>query len=243
MSRWAQLGTGLATIAALLAAGCETPSSRRCDPLPCPYATFDLHARSDSMMAWTYRDLNLPPQQTTGFVPAPPTGFDCAIELSQSRVSRFGAGGADKVDLGAITLTCAAGPYAPFDLTISLGDIRDWPAGTSTLVAPPGSITNNFGGSNCGGVRYDGLALNVTVETASGGSAPFPQLVTDDYARVFRVDFDTASVTPQAGVAAGPYGNDKTCDDFPMTGAVSLHLAQTRADYAAYPDAVCQCID
>ena len=221
----------LAALGCLFVAGCGlTPT---CDPPPCPKTTtFDLRALDDSVMTWTYRDLNLPPQVTTGFVPAPPMGFDCSFNFPGGQVYQ-----GSEVNLGAITLTCAATPYAPFDLTISgLGDIRDWPAGSFTLVALPRSVALKWpGATNCGDVSFDLLALNVTVEIAAGGSAPFPQLVTGDYARVFRVEFDTASVTPTKA-----HGID--CDDFPMSGKVSLHLTQTAADYVANPDAVCRCL-
>ena len=72
--------------------------------------------------------------------------------------------------------------------------------------------------------------MTVTVETATGGPAPYPKMVTDDFVRTFRLDFDTATAT-----SAG-----QPCD-LPVTGKVSLHLTQTAADYVYDPDAPCLC--
>jgi hypothetical protein len=79
----------------------------------------------------------------------------------------------------------------------------------------------------------DGIALTVNVETATGSEAPYPQLVTSDFVRTFRLDFDTTSV--QARDATGA-----ACD-FALALQVSLHFTQTAADYVYDADAPCVC--
>ena len=76
--------------------------------------------------------------------------------------------------------------------------------------------------------------LTVVVENATGTAAPYPTLVTDDFVRTFRLEFDTSSVTPRMS------GTGKACD-FPVTEQVSLHLTQTAADYVYDPHAMCVC--
>ena len=92
-----------------------------------------------------------------------------------------------------------------FNVLVSkLGDFRDWPAGTFTMRAPAHSVGIDYypavsqptGTVPPCGVATDlpDIVLTVTVETATGGRAPYPKLVTDDFVRTFRLDFDTSSV-------------------------------------------------
>jgi hypothetical protein len=194
-----------------------------------------MRALSDSTLTWTYPTL-VQTQTTTGFVPYPPAGYDCSFRFSKGSARPPGDDGADYFDPGSITVSCSGGPYGLYDLVISaLGDVRDWPAGTFTRVAPPGTVAvKGFFGSTCGG-NLDGLALTVTVETATGGPAPFPQLVTSDFVRTFRLELDTSTVTP-------PNGPNGDACDFPLSGQVSLHLTQTTADYVADPGRQCYCL-
>jgi hypothetical protein len=76
------------------------------------------------------------------------------------------------------------------------------------------------------------MIITVTVETATGGAAPYPKMVSDDFERTFRLELDTATATPTA--------NQVACD-FPVRTRVSLHLTQTAADYVYDPDAPCLC--
>lgn len=71
------------------------------------------------------------------------------------------------------------------------------------------------------------------VETARGSAAPYPQMVTDDFERTFRLELDTATATPTMSTG-------EACD-FPVTEKVSLHLTQTAADYVYDPQAPCIC--
>jgi len=186
-----------------------------------------MHALDDSTFDWGYRDFQLM-AQSTGFVPAPPTGYDCSFSFTPGLVRPLDA----SFDPGSITLTCSGALYGVFDIKLtSLGDMRDWPAGTFTLVPPAGtvSIVGFFGAAP----PVAGLAVTVTVEAAVGGSAPYPQLVTSDYVRTFRLDFDTASLAPK---------DENGRPDVTMTAKVSLHLSQTAAEYVADPTAFCGCV-
>jgi len=116
------------------------------------------------------------------------------------------------------------------------GDLRSWQAGSSQMPAAKGSVIADIGSSSgvgCNGLYFDGMELIVTVDTATGGPVPFPKVVTDDFARTFRLDFDTSTVTP-----ANSRG--ETCE-VSLSAQVSVHLAQTAADYVVSPDASCGC--
>ena len=67
------------------------------------------------------------------------------------------------------------------------------------------------------------MSVKVDVEVATGSAAPIPKLVTDDFVRTFRVEFDTSGAT--ARTLQG-----EVCD-FPVSEKASLHLTQTAADY------------
>ena len=79
----------------------------------------------------------------------------------------------------------------------------------------------------------DGVVMTVTVETATGSRAPYPQLVTSDFVRTFRLDFDTSTATVTRD-------GDGPCAP-PIAAQVSLHLTQTAADYVYDPNALCNC--
>jgi hypothetical protein len=89
------------------------------------------------------------------------------------------------------------------------------------------------GVSGCDVASLNGMAIAITVETATGGAAPYPQLVTDDFERTFRLAFDTSTVPATT--------NDGVPCDFPLSAQVSLHLTQTAADYVYDPNAPCSC--
>lgn len=138
---------------------------------------------------------------------------------------------------GYSTLKCNGAPQVPFSFLLSrLGDFRAWSVGTFTIVA----TTQNFGidlagsaGGNCNPATFDGMAMTVTVETATGGAAPYPKMVTDDFVRTFRLAFDTSTVAPTT--------SDGVPCDFPLSAQVSLHLTQAAADYVYDSNAPCQC--
>lgn len=238
MSRAAVMVMAAASALGLLVAGC----SQSCGPAKCPTATFDLRVLNDSTAT-----LSTPgsASQTIGVVPYPASGSGCTFDQSWGTIYPVGDTGADTLLGGYFSLRCAGTAAGDFNLTASkLGDVRDWPAGTFTMTPP----NNTFGldyhpgasqpagpaGTACGVATYlDGIVLTVTVETAAGGRAAYPKLVTDDFVRTFRLDFDTSSVQATNGVG-------EPCD-LALSAQVSLHLTQTAADYVYDADAPCIC--
>jgi len=89
--------------------------------------------------------------------------------------------------------------------------------------------------TDCPVANLNGVVMTITVASATGGRAPYPKGVTDDFSRDLRVDFDTASVVPTTSWTPPA----------PCTAAVtvqaSLHLVQTAADYVYDPNASCPC--
>jgi hypothetical protein len=193
----------------------------------------------DSTVTWS--SPGGPSQTTTGFVSSyPPTGTDCSFAFTQGRIySPAGDVSADQLLPGYFDVRCGGGGNGGFDFVFwQLGDYRDLSAGTFTMVAPTGNFAMDFFGpvpaySCTGAVDVRGLVLTVTVETATGHGAMYPQLVTGDFVRTFHLDFDTSTAT--ATTSGG-----QACD-FPVVGQVSLHLTQTAADYVYDPNASCGC--
>jgi len=229
---------GLAAAGCLLVTGCSPHS---CGGGTCPTATFDLRVLNDSSVAWSFRGS---PPQTLGVVPDPSSSSDCIFNQDWGSISPTGDAGADRGLSGYFSLRCIGAGAGRFNFFVShLGDIRDWPAGTFTMVAPANSVGIDYypessppAGtvSPCDiAVYLVGIVLTVTVEIATGGPAPYPKLVTDDFVRTFRLDFDTSSVEPTTG-------HGIVCD-FALAAQVSLHLTQTAADYVYDPDAPCIC--
>jgi hypothetical protein len=229
--------TWLAVVACLLVAeGC---SSNECTASSCPTSHYDVRALPDSSVVWTFR--GMPPQTTTGFVPNPPPDDRCSFTFNRGRIDQpVSDGGADRFNEGWFELRCGGGAQGQFDVVASvLGDPRTWSAGTFQMIADRRAVGIDYPGlgaspvaSGCSTAYFPGLVVTVTVEAAVGGAEAFPKLVTDDYQRTFRVDFDTATATPTT--------NDGSCD-FAVTTKASLHLTQTAADYVFEPNALCLC--
>jgi hypothetical protein len=202
----------------------------------CPSGGFELHALDDGAVTWVVRDGM--PRTASGLVPAPEASGECsASDWGDGSILRgTGDASADQVTPIHSTLSCSDGPDGGFRFVISaLGDIRDWSVGTFTLLAPPLSVQLEVTGAlapGCGITYLDGVALTIAVETATGGPAPFPQMVTSDFVRTFRVDFDSSSV-PHTSMP-------DTCDN-PLTAHVSLHFTQTAADYIYLSGNPCRC--
>jgi hypothetical protein len=227
---------GAACAGGLLVAGCA-PASCGTRPL----ATYDLRPLDDSTVTWSFQGS---PAQTLGVVPGPAADSGCAFQNEAGKVARALDGGADFVT-GYFALRCVGAGAGAFNFFVnSLGDFRSWSAGTFTILAARGSVGADYfpntpqpGAAPAGACSpaawFDDIALTVTVETATGEAAPYPTLVTDDFVRTFRLDFDTSTVQPT--------GNDGTACDLPVAARVSLHLTQTAADYAYDPNAPRDC--
>jgi len=140
---------------------------------------------------------------------------------------------------GGGTFACVGEGRQMFNyLGLDLGDPRDWSVGTFILqntkcateclsCAPAPAPAGN----PCLYGTLDSVSVKVAVETAIGGAAPLPKLVTDDFVRTFRVEFDTSAATARTSLG-------EVCD-FPVSEKASLHLTQTAADYRYDADALC----
>ena len=236
MSKVGVMVIGLASAVCLLVAGC-TPQS--CGPSKCPTATYNVRALNDSTVTWSLA--GGPPQTTTGFVTTdPPTGTDCSFAFGHGQIfPPSGDISVDRLLRTYLDVRCGGGGNGGFDLALWVSDdYRDWSAGTLTMTVPTGDFEMEFFGpvpaySCTGTVDLRGLVMTVTVETATGGRAPYPQLVTSDFVRTFRLDFDTSTAT-------ATYGGGQACA-LPIVAQVSLHLTQTAADYVYDADAICYC--
>jgi hypothetical protein len=225
---------GAACAGALLVAGCSSDS---CGTRP--LATYDLRLLEDSTVTLSSQGS---PSQTIGVVPGDTAGSDCAFQNESGKIFPPLDVGADWVQ-GYFALRCDGGRAGGLDFYVnSLGDIRSWPVGTFTIVAPPDSVGADYSpntpqqapaGTCNPAAWFDDIVLTVTVETATGGAAPYPTLVTDDFVRTFRLDLDTSTVQPR--------GSNGVACDLPLAAQVSLHLTQTAADYAYDPNAPRDC--
>ena len=194
-------------------------------------------------MIWTFQ--GAPPEAATSILAQyPPSGADCSFEFTKGSIFLAGGdAGAETLVQGFFDLNCAGDGSGLFDFVVSkLGDTRSWSVGTFTLTAANGSAGSDYFSytatagpvlGDCTVANLNGLVMTVTVETATGGAAPYPQLVTADFERTFRLSFDSSTVTPTM--------NGGGACDYPVTAQVSLHLTQTAADYVYDPNAPCSC--
>ena len=229
---WQQLlGTCLGACLALT--GCTSQSY--CGKGPCPIATFDLHALDDSTVSWTF--LQSPVQTSTDFVTVEPSVGQCYFSY-QGVVFQSGR---EITTAGPRSFACKGGDQLLFNyLGLDLGDPRDWSVGSFTLLNRR-VATECFScipaagpaGKPCDHAVLDSMSVTVIVETATGGAAPPPKMVTDDFVRTFRVEFDTSGATARMWMG-------EVCD-YPVTEKVSLHLTQSAADYVFHADAACPC--
>jgi hypothetical protein len=228
---------GFVSAACLLVGGCSPVCGGSC-----PTATVALRVVSDSAVTWSFQGS---PPQTVGVLPDPSSSSDCAFDETSGLIFPVADGGGGTVVGGYFAVRCTGAGAGQFDFVVSrLGDLRNWSAGTFTIVAPAVSVGVDHysktaqpvgpAGTACNVSTYlAGLVVTVTVDTATGGPAPYPKLVTDDFVRSFRLDFDTSSVrgTTAAGVPC----------DFALAAQVSLHLTQTAADYVYDANGPCFC--
>jgi len=233
VSRVAAVLIGIASAAGLFAAGC---SSSRGVCGTCPNAVFDLHSLDDGAVTWSVA--GAPPETAASLVPNPPSPGQCAVRYSKGEVIDYPSANQEKVIGGVAYIQCASVGGGGFVIGVrDPGDLRSWQASSWQMAAAKGSVIADVGpssGLGCNGLYFDQMELTVTVETATGGAAPFPQVVTDDFARTFRLDFDTSTVTPVK--------NGNPCDaSVSLSAQVSVHLTQTAADYAVFPNASCGC--
>ena len=230
MGRSAGALIAIGAAAGLFGAGCSMGYS--CGG-KCPTATFDLRALDDSTATWS--NAGAPTQMATGLVPYPPSGSACSFRYLKGQI--FGPrpdGTAETVMDGNLSLRCGGAGTGFEFYSWDLGDYRNWQAGTWQMYTPAGSFDATFPEATTGtGCYLDGMDIVATVETAIGGPLPYPKMVTDDFVRTFRLDFDTSTATPVDGIG-------KPCN-FPLAAQVSLHLTQTATDYVYDANAPCLC--
>jgi len=232
VSRVAAALIGIASAAGLFAAGCSS-SPGPCGT--CPNAVFDLHSLDASTVTWSVG--GAPPETVASLVPYPPSAGQCSFRYNKGQIIDYPGANKEQVIAGYFNVQCNSAGGGGFDMAIrDPGDFRSWQASSWQMAAAQGSVIADVGpsaGLGCNGLYFDGMALTVAVETATGGAAPFPQVVTGDFARTFRLDFDTSTVTP-----ANSRG--ETCATS-VSAQVSVHLTQTAADYVVFPNASCGC--
>lgn len=116
------------------------------------------------------------------------------------------------------------------DLVVDLDDVRGPHEG-----GPPSYASAIFLGA-CW-VRTNG-DVSVTVERAVGGPLAGPTMVTADFDRVLRIDFDIAP--PLEGTSSQPHDGSNACSlDVTMSGTVRVEVKA--ADYAYDPKGSCGC--
>jgi hypothetical protein len=223
---------GIASAGGLFAAGCSSaPGS--CGK--CPSTSFDLRSLDDSTVTWSVA--GEAPQTITGLVPSPPSAGQCSFRYTKGWIINYSSATHESVIPGFVDIQCDSVGGGGFDMGIrDPGDFRGWQASSWQMAAASGGVLADVGpssGFGCNGLSFDGMELTVTVETAAGGPAPFPQVVSDDFVRTFRLDFDTSTVTPTRSGGA-------TCS-VSLSAQVSVHLTQNAADYLADPNASCGC--
>jgi len=231
MSRFAAAAViGIASTAALGVAGCFSSHA----PCPiCPTATFDLHALADSTVTWSVA--GEPPQTVTDLVAYPPSTNQCSFRYTKGEIIDYGGGRGEQPIPGFVNIQCASPSGGGFDMGVQdLADVRTWQAGSWQMTGANGGVLADIGAPGavgCNANYFNGMEMSVTVETAPGSAAPFPQVVTDDFSRTFRLGFDTSTVTPT---------NNSGCS-VSLSAQVSVHLTQTAADYFINPNASCGC--
>ena len=232
VSRAAAVLIAIASAAGLFA-GC-TSSGGTCGGT-CPTAIFDLHSLADSTVTWTVA--GAPPETITGLVPYPPSTGECSFRYTKGEIIDFPSANKEQVIPGFANVQCASTGGGGFAMGIrDPSDLRTWQVGSWQMAAAKGSVIADVGpssGLGCNGLYFDGMELSVTVDTATGSAMPFPKVVTDDFARTYRLDFDTSTVTP-----ANSRG--ETCAAS-ISAQVSVHLTQTTADYNISPNEHCRC--
>ena len=194
-----------------------------------------MHALDDSAVTWTLAPS--PAQTVTGLV----TGVPAAGQCNFAYEGVLYESGVEAAAAGLRTLACTGANGLLFNyLGLDLGDPRTWSVGTYNLrnqacAIECTSCTSTAGttGTPCSYGVLDSVNVTVVVETAVGVAAPLPKLVTDDFVRTFRVEFDTSAATARSWTG-------EVCD-YPVTEKVSLHLTQTAADYFYDANALCPC--
>ena len=134
----------------------------------------------------------------------------------------------------SLFVRCAPNAVVSVDVGLYLGDETT----LTTRTTSGGSVSASLfvalsPGKTCNDRELTALPVTVTVEESVGGPAAAPKVVTDDYRRVFRIDFDTTDVPHPA--AFGPACSAR------VAMVAHVWLVQTAADFAFVncPPAAC----
>jgi hypothetical protein len=197
---------GLAIVAGLeFLSGPGCAGSECGDPQPYPdYSVAGFTAGpSDGEMAYEWNG--------SGLLSAPfgdPPSADlplrgCYLDVSTTRNSGVEVG-QPVSESAVLRMTCSGGTGYDFWLTFSLGDLRNVGVGSYAPGSPRVSYPEvNASETICSG-SVPASGVRVVVEEAVGGPAPYPEVVTPDYRRVVRVDFNYD--TPQYADGDGDAG-------------------------------------
>ena len=208
------------------------------DPYPCPAVVFQNHTAVGGEISWSVGDRS----GSCVFDDSIENGDHCWAKagdgrLTQnSRLTQMGEGVSGAFD-EFVSVGCATPPIGSIGLNLSLGDPRDWEEGTVVIPCNETALEVKYTGlcesNTCEYclVWYYGGEVTVTVEEVAGGPGPFPDVVTDDFRRVYTIHY--AFPEPVFGI------------DYPKTCGVSIQLdlwlrfTVGADDFVQYLDAMC----
>lgn len=124
---------------------------------------------------------------------------------------------------------------ARWQLRLPLGDLRERGVGTFPLAAEGDTLSAELEGI-CGNAvcsAFGPVEATLTVELAAGEGAPWPDIVTDDYVRRYRLSYDSSSVLSGATSSQGC----EACGVLAI--AFDLSFEHTSGDYGLVDDGSC----
>jgi hypothetical protein len=240
-----------AVLAAVSLALVTTGCWHKCPTGPCPTLWVDEHdATADDGEIWwewegQHRTFPLNPESSYGTGPAPA----CFAHLSAGLEFGLSAEVTEPSAPMSLGLGCSGDSFDRFDLSVAAGDLR--PLGIDSYTA--GSVRGSYGDRCLAELTcdlYHGQCdfelppdlVQIVIEEATGGPAAYPQAVTADFMRTFRVDV----VMPEA-VLGLPRNSDlrgaaprPSCEDTIRIGG-SIRFTLNASDYHANPNAGCPC--
>jgi hypothetical protein len=205
------------TVAVLIAigAGCGSSSDNYYPPekrLTGEYAVYGAELESASA-EW---GLDIMPMHTATVVAGIPSLGDCQLRMDPGNIpSPANSTGCQCPGGLGMSLDCVvtsevmASPRWRVDIS-GLGDARTWPVGD--VVPPtayvgedyPSYVADSRGCQRARNTMGAATGLRIVVEEAVGGIADYPQVVTPDYRRVFRVELDlNETLASQEGGTCG----------------------------------------
>jgi hypothetical protein len=219
----------------LLAGGCPG------DPVPCPNATVTQRApEPGGTVSWAY---------------AGESGSGAPGAAGPTESVRATAGWVDNVarldpETQTVRLNEWVGVQIPTEaglifIDTPLGEIRDWAVGALTVPpvfanpeGPPGNVRVSVPEPDCERCAFCmGVASGAEVEVleAVGGARPYPEVVSADFRRVYRLRVDVSDVVSYRGSSSG----GRVACSSPVSVALDLTFALDASHVEARPDDVC----